>query len=109
MKKIYNYILLSALTFIAVGCINEGLEPDMPVTGSGNDVKFGLSFDESKTRTIYGAETNGAYPIFWSSGDDVLVASPQCASGRNSAVYEVTPKEGQSFAEALTAKGAYGV
>lgn len=109
MKKIYNYILLSALTFIAVGCINEGLEPDMPVTGSGNDVKFGLSFDESKTRTIYGAETNGAYPIFWSSGDDVLVASPQCASGRNSAVYEVTPKERQSFAEALTAKGAYGV
>ena len=107
MKKIYNYILLAALTFMAVGCINEGLEPDMPVTGRGNDVKFGLSFDESKTRTIYGPEDNNAFPIYWADGDKVLVASPQCAV--TSAEYQVTPVSGQSYAEALNKTGGAGV
>lgn len=107
MKRIYNYILISALAFIAVGCINEGLEPDMPVTGSGNDVKFGLSFDESKTRTIYGPEDNNAFPIYWADGDKVLVASPQCAV--TSAEYQVTPVSGQSYAEALNKTGGAGV
>ena len=107
MKRIYNYILISALAFIAVGCLNEGLEPDMPVTGSGNDVKFGLSFDESKTRTIYGPEDNSAFPIYWADGDKVLVASPQCAV--TSAEYQVTPVSGQSYAEALNRTGGAGV
>lgn len=119
MKRIYNYILLSALTFMTVSCIEESLEPDMPSFGSGNDVKFGLSLEDPKTRTIYGPEDTTftedkkidkiSFPIYWSEGDVVLVGSPQCPSGRNSAEYEVTPKEGQSYAEALTAKGAYGV
>lgn len=109
MKRIYNYILMSALAFIAVGCINEGLEPDRPVIGSGNDVKFGLSFDESKTRTIYGPEDkdNNAFPIYWADGDKVLVASPQCAV--TSAEYQVTPVSGQSYAEALNKTGGAGV
>lgn len=109
MKRIYNYILISALAFIAVGCINEGLEPDMSVTGGGNDVKFGLSFDESKTRTIYGPEDedNNAFPIYWADGDKVLVASPQCAV--TSAEYQVTPVSGQSYAEALNKTGGAGV
>lgn len=117
MKRIYNYILMSALAFIAVGCINEGLEPDRPVIGSGNDVKFGLSFDESKTRTIYGPEDTTftedkkidkiSFPIYWSDGDKVLVASPQCAV--TSAEYQVTPVSGQSYAEALNKTGGAGV
>ena len=109
MKRIYNYILMSALAFIAVGCINEGLEPDRPVIGSGNDVKFGLSFDESKTRTIYGPEDkdNNAFPVYWADGDKVLVASPQCAV--TSAEYQVTPVSGQSYAEALNKTGGAGV
>ena len=100
---------MSALAFIAVGCINEGLEPDRPVIGSGNDVKFGLSFDESKTRTIYGPEDkdNNAFPIYWADGDKVLVASPQCAV--TSAEYQVTPVSGQSYAEALNKTGGAGV
>lgn len=94
---------------MTVGCIEESLEPDVPSTGSGNDVKFGLSLEDPKTRTIYGAEANGAFPIYWSEGDTVLVASPQCASGRTSATYVVTPVAEQSFAEALTRTGDYGV
>lgn len=109
MKKTYNYILMSALAFMAVGCIGEGLEPDMPVTGSGNDVKFGLSFDESKTRTIYGPEDtkDNVFPIYWSNGDKVLVASPQCAV--TSAEYEVIPVTGQSYAEAMNKVSAAGI
>lgn len=94
---------------MTVGCIEESLEPDVPSPGSGNDVKFGLSLEDPKTRTIYGAEANGAFPIYWSEGDTVLVASPQCASGRTSATYVVTPVAEQSFAKALTRTGDYGV
>ena len=65
MKRIYNYILISALVFIAVGCINEGLEPDTPSAGNGKDVQFGLSFDELETRSIYGPETSTGFRIYW--------------------------------------------
>lgn len=107
MKRIYNYILISALVFIAVGCINEGLEPDTPSAGNGNDVQFGLSFDELETRTIYGSETPTGFPIYWSQGDKVLVGSPQCAV--TSAEYEVTPVSGQSYAEAMNKTSAAGI
>ena len=107
MKRIYNYILISALVFIAVGCINEGLEPDTPSAGNGNDVQFGLSFDELETRTIYGSETSTGFPIYWSQGDKVLVGSPQCAV--TSAEYEVTPVSGQSYAEAMNKTSAAGI
>lgn len=107
MKRIYNYILISALVFIAVGCINEGLEPDTPSAGNGNDVQFGLSFDELETRTIYGSETSTGFPIYWSQGDKVLVGSPQCAV--KSAEYEVTPVSGQSYADAMNKTGDGGV
>lgn len=107
MKRIYNYILISALVFIAVGCINEGLEPDTPSAGNCNDVQFGLSFDELETRTIYGSETSTGFPIYWSQGDKVLVGSPQCAV--TSAEYEVTPVAGQSYADAMNKTGDGGV
>lgn len=107
MKRIYNYILLAALTFMAIGCVEESLKPDMPSSGCENDVKFGLSLEDPKTRTIYGAEANNAFPVYWSEGDKVLVASPQCAV--NSAEYAVTPISGQSYAEALNKTGAAGV
>ena len=98
---------MSALAFVAVGCINEGLEPDTPSAGNGNDVQFGLSFDELETRTIYGSETSTGFPIYWSQGDKVLVGSPQCAV--TSAEYEVTPVAGQSYADAMNKTGDGGV
>lgn len=98
---------MSALAFVAVGCINEGLEPDTPSAGNGNDVQFGLSFDELETRTIYGSETSTGFPIYWSQGDKVLVGSPQCAV--TSAEYEVTPVSGQSYAEAMNKVSAAGI
>ena len=107
MKKIYNSIILSALTIAAVSCTNNELSSTIPSGANGNEVKFGMSLNESDTKTIYGNEINNSFPIYWSKGDKVLVASPQCAV--TSAEYQVAPVAGQSYAEALNKTGAAGV
>jgi len=100
MKKIYNYIMLFTLAFVAVCCSEEVI--DAPTTNErGEDVQFNLSFD-ALSRTIYGPATENTNPIYWSEGDNVLIGSPQCAQNRNFAVYEVTPVEGENYASALT-------
>lgn len=107
MKTVYNYILVSALAIATIGCTHEELNPTIPSEANGNEVKFGMSLDVPDTKTIYGPESNNAFPIYWSQGDKVLVASPQCAV--TNAEYEVTPVSGQSYAEALNKTGAAGV
>lgn len=107
MKTVYNYILVSALAIATIGCTHEELNPTIPSDANGSEVKLGMSLDVPDTRTIYGPESNNAFPIYWSQGDKVLVASPQCAV--KSAEYEVTPVSGQSYAEALNKTGAAAV
>ncbi|MBQ8192355.1 MAG: hypothetical protein IJZ45_11480 [Bacteroidaceae bacterium] len=106
MKKIYNYMMLLALAFVAVCCNEEDLEASS-TNQKGGEVQFGLSLNDNGSRTIYGTETNNAFPVYWSEDDKVLIASPQCA--RQSAEYVVTPVAGQSYAEALTRTADYGV
>lgn len=107
MRKIYNYILLSVLALATVGCIEDELNPNEPSAANGTEVQFGLSLEDPDTKTIYGPETSTGFPVYWSEGDKVLVASPQCAV--TSAEYEVTPVSGQNYAEALNKTGAAGV
>lgn len=76
---------------------------------SGEEVQFGLSLETPESKTVYGPESDNAFPIYWSEGDKVLVASPQCGKGRNSAEYQVTPVANQSYAKAMTRLGDYGV
>lgn len=119
MRKIYNYILLAVLALAFVSCVDDLIDPNIPSAGSADDVQFGLTFAETDTRTIYGSQIdekdeNGTlvssrYPIYWSEGDKVLVASPQSLGGENSAVYEVTPVSGQSYAEAMNKASDIGV
>lgn len=114
MKRIYNYILLSVLAFAAAGCLEDELNPGGELVGSGDEVQFGLSLNDPKTKTVYGEEyTNDAnkkvFPIYWSEGDKIQIASPQCVTGRNQAEYLVTPEAGQSYALAMTKTGDYGV
>ena len=117
MKKIYNCILLSALAFASAGCMNEELVPDQPTAETGDEVKFGLSLGEPKTKTIYGDEattTDGkqVFPIYWIDGDKVQVFSPQCLEGRRSAEYKVILPSGVAnpyYAEDLAKTGEYGV
>lgn len=117
MKKIYNYILLSALAFASASCINEEFNPDQPTAETGDEVKFGLSLEDPKTKTIYGDEattTDGkqVFPIYWIDGDKVQVFSPQCLEGRRSAEYKVILPSGVTnpyYAEDLAKTGEYGV
>lgn len=114
MKRVYNYILLSVFAFAAAGCLEDELNPGGELVGSGDEVQFGLSLNDPKTKTVYGEEyTNDAnkkvFPIYWSEGDKIQIASPQCVTGRNQAEYLVTPEAGQSYALAMTTTGDYGV
>lgn len=112
MKKIYNYILLSVWAFLAVGCIEEEFNNDIPSAESGDEVQFGLSLGDPKTRTEYGTEDNGAFPIYWIAGDKVQIFCPQGLEDRKSAEYQVTiPDNGDKayYAKALTKTGDVGI
>lgn len=114
MKNISNYILLSALAFASVGCVNEVLTPDQPYAETGDEVKFGLSLGDPNTKTVYGDENtvNNTFPIYWIDGDKVQVFSPQCLEGKRSAEYKVILPSGvinPYYAEDLAKTGEYGV
>lgn len=109
MKRIYNCILLSALVFAAAGCIEDELNPGDQLGNTGDEVQFGLSLNDPSTKTIYGPENDFGFPVYWSEGDKIQIASPQCVEGRNQAEYLVTPESGQSYALAMTRTGDYGV
>lgn len=116
MKTLYNYILLSALAVMFTGCVNEQFEQNRPYAETGDEVKFGLSLSDPKTKTVYGDETTlnekPVFPIYWVEGDKVQVFSPQCLEGRRSAEYKVVLPSGVDkpyYAKDLTRTGEYGV
>ena len=116
MKTLYNYILLSAIAVMFTCCVKEQFEQNRPFAETGDEVKFGLSLSDPKTKTVYGDETtvNGkpVFPIYWVEGDKVQVFSPQCLDGRRSAEYKVVLPSGVDkpyYAKDLTRTGEYGV
>lgn len=112
MKKINNYILLAVMAFASVCCVDDLTGPNTPIANSGDEVQFGLSLPDAKTRTVYGDESGDAFPIYWVAGDKVQIFSPDCLEGRRSAEYEVTlPDNGDKayYAKALTKTGNAGV
>ena len=110
MKKIHNYILLIVCALMVVCCSNEELDMPKEPSKASDEVQFGLSLDKL-SRTVYGQESDNAFPIYWKNGDKVKVASPQCAANRNNAEYEVSVAQdgAQDYADALTKTQDYGV
>lgn len=108
--KTKKYFMISVLAFLAYSCADEeGTYHSSP--HPGEDVEFDASLGKSG-RTIYGPEENGAFPIYWVDGDEVLVSSPQCAQngGVGSATYKVeVGSTTQNFADALNKTGEIGV
>ncbi len=107
--RTHNYLLgLSLLALIA--CNQENM-PERPTPTPGAEVKFGVSLNKTDvTRTIYGEENSKGFPIYWVNGDKVLVTSPQCLNGRNTAQYEVTVNPVKpNYASSLNKTGAVGV
>lgn len=107
--RTYDYLL--GLSLLALVACNQENMPERPTPTPGAEVKFGASLNKTDvTRTIYGDENNNAFPIYWVQGDKVLVTSPQCLNGRNTAQYEVSVKTAtQNYADRLDKTGATGV
>ena len=107
--RTYDYLL--GLSLLALVACNQENMPERPTPTPGAEVKFGVSLNKTDvTRTIYGDENNNAFPIYWVQGDKVLVTSPQCLNGRNTAQYEVSVKTAtQNYATSLNKTGAAGV
>ena len=116
MKKIHNYILLSVLAIALASCSEDEIVSNNNQGPFGDSVQFGLSLPEASSRTVYGEESNNAFPLYWVNGDKVQIFSPQCLEGRRSAEYVVSTidKDGnvvtnQNYASNLTKTGDYGV
>lgn len=110
MKKIF---LMSALAFLAYSCQKDEGTSIQPTPGE--EVKFGGMLDTNElTRTVYGdeAQDGSSFPIYWVNGDQVLVASPECANadGVGSATYAVSVDgDQQSYATSMDKTGEIGV
>lgn len=112
--RTHNYLL--GLSLLALVACNQENMPERPTPTPGAEVKFGVSLNKTDvTRTIYGEEhtvdDKKFFPIYWVRGDKVLVTSPQCLNGRNTAQYKVsvdTDKQ-QNYATSLDKIGEAGV
>lgn len=110
--RTHNYLL--GLSLLALVACNQENMPERPTPTPGAEVKFGVSLNKTDvTRTIYGEENTvkHTFPIYWVNGDKVLVTSPQCLNGRNTAQYKVSvpPDKQQNYANSLDKTGAVGV
>lgn len=107
--RTYDYLL--GLSLLALVACNQENMPERPTPTPGAEVKFGASLNKTDvTRTIYGKENNNAFPIYWVKDDKVLVTSPQCQNGRNTAQYKVSVEsDKQNYATSLDKTGATGV
>lgn len=106
-KKIF---LMSALALLVYGCQDEDEGTSIQPT-PGEEVKFGGALDAA-SRTIYGEEENGAFPIYWVNEDQVLIASPECGTqgGVGSATYAVSVDGSQqNYATSMDKTGEIGV
>lgn len=107
-KKIF---LMSALALLVCGCQED--EGTLIQPTPGEEVKFGGRLDASPmTRTIYGESDGNGFPIYWVNGDQVLVASPECANnnGIGSATYAISVEnEQQNYATSMDKTGDAGV
>lgn len=109
--RTHDYLL--GLSLLALVACNQENMPERPTPTPGAEVKFGASLNKTDvTRTIYGKENTekNTFPIYWVQDDKVLVTSPQCLNGRNTAQYKVSVEsDKQNYATSLDKIGAVGV
>lgn len=109
-----NKILIAiGLVGLMVSCIEE-VDINNPIPTPGQEIQFSADLGSPKTRTLYGAESDGAVKVNWVNGDLISVYGTTCAVKQ--AEYSVkvstaaTPNgTGQNYADDLTKTGAAGV
>lgn len=101
--------MMSSLVLLAYSCQEE--QETRPNPTPGQNVQFGVSINkDSQTRTVYGDKdnNNNAFPIYWLKGDQVIVASPQCAIQQG--IYQVPDEaDNRDYADVLDMVGNAGV
>lgn len=108
--KTKKYFMISALALLACSCQDDeqgGVQPT-----PGQEVQFGVSLEQSESRTVYGDRDGDAFPIYWENGDEVIVSSPECAEngGVGSATYKVSVNNTeQNYATSMDKTGDIGV
>lgn len=108
--KATKYFMIPLLALLASGCQDEERSTVQPA--NGEEVKFDATLGQNTTRTIYGPESDNAFPIYWVNGDEVIVSSPECANsnGVGTANYKVTVEsETQNYATSLDKTSEIGV
>lgn len=108
--KATKYFMIPLLALLASGCQDEERSTVQPA--NGEEVKFDATLGQNTTRTIYGPESDNAFPIYWVNGDEVIVSSFECANsnGVGTANYKVTvDTETQNYATSLDKTGEIGV
>lgn len=107
-KKIF---FMSALALLACSCQDDKITDPTGTAAPGVEVNFGGMLGDGETRTIYGEETDGGFPIYWVNGDQVLIASPECANGGVPTATYAVSVEGtqQNYATSMNKTGEIGV
>lgn len=108
--KTKKYFIIPMLALLAYGCQDDEKSTIQPAVGE--EVKFGATLHDGVSKTIYGPEANDAFPIYWVNGDEVIVSSPQCATGGGvgSATYKVSVDgASQNYATSMEKTGEIGL
>ena len=100
-------ILALAFVLVFVGCSKEEIfDTDQNIKEEAGVIKFGV--DSEATRTIYGTQTDGNWPVYWTAGDKIRVfcnaalEATKDTSGNNYADYTVNG-DGTASRETITA------
>ena len=110
MNIMKTKVYFLGLSLLALAGCSESEVTDRPEPTPGAEVRFGVSLDNSGTRTIYGEENSNKFPIYWVQDDQVLVTSPDCMTGRQTGTYKISVKEeDQNYANSMTKVGDAGV
>lgn len=114
MNIMKTKVYFLGLSLLALAGCSESEVTDRPEPTPGAEVRFGVSLDNSGTRTIYGEEygeeNSKKFPIYWVQDDQVLVTSPDCMTGRQTGTYKISVDEkDQNYATSMTKVGDAGV
>ena len=113
MKNNKLYALFGVACVLTLGACSDDDIIKGSHAGTGQEVNFGAQLDRSKSRTTYGEETNGAFPIYWNTEDQgfdkIFISAPNALKGRNQAFFSVRPVEDKTAPAAVVKIGESGI
>ena len=92
MKEL-KYLFAVAFLVAFNSCREDALEQQVTPAQTGDEITFGSALTDIQSRTSYGEKPeNGAYPVYWESGDKIAIYCPQAAQGKL-VKYAIEPDE----------------